>query len=129
MGGTRGGEPDEEEIMEIQGKVVVITGGAQGIGRAIAERFGAAGAKLVLGDVQETVLEAAVAELRAKGYEVHGVAGNIAQEADAEQLMAEAGRHFGRLDVAVLNAGILRDGLLVRVDKETGAVTGKMTIW
>ncbi|MDY0059184.1 MAG: SDR family oxidoreductase [Myxococcota bacterium] len=114
--------------MEIQGKVVVITGGAQGIGRAIAERFGAAGAKLVLGDVQETVLEAAVAELRAKGYEVHGVAGNIAQEADAEQLMAEAGRHFGRLDVAVLNAGILRDGLLVRVDKETGAVTGKMSL-
>jgi len=51
VGGTRGGEPDEEEIMEIQGKVVVITGGAQGIGRAIAERFGAAGAKLVLGDV------------------------------------------------------------------------------
>ncbi|MBM4318934.1 MAG: SDR family oxidoreductase [Deltaproteobacteria bacterium] len=114
--------------MEIQGKVVVVTGGAQGIGLAIAERFGRAGAKLVIGDVQQAVLEQAVAQLEQQGFDVLGVTGNVTREADAEQLMQRASDYFGRLDVAVLNAGILRDGLLVRVDKQTGKVTGKMSL-
>ncbi len=112
--------------MELKGKVVVITGGAQGIGRAISERFGKAGARLVIGDVQEEVLAQAVAELRGEGFEAIGVQCNVAKEADAERLMRTAVEEFGGLDVAILNAGILRDGLLVRVDRETGKVKGKM---
>lgn len=114
--------------MNVQGKVVVVTGGAQGIGYAIAERFGKAGARLVLGDVNEQVLNEAVAALKGAGYEAAGVAGNVALEADAEALMQFAVDTYGALDVAILNAGILRDGLLVKVDRETGKVKGKMSL-
>lgn len=112
--------------MDIQGKVVVVTGGAQGIGRAIAERFGRAGAKVVVGDIVPDVLDAAVTEMKAAGFDVFGVQCNVAREEDAERLMKAAVEHYGRLDVAVLNAGILRDGLLVKVDRATGKVKGKM---
>lgn len=114
--------------MEIQGKVVVVTGGAQGIGLAIAQHFAKHGAKLVLGDIKQDVLDGAVASLKAEGVDAIGVAGNVAVEADAEKLMQSAVDAFGRLDVAVLNAGILRDGLLLKVDKDTGKVSRKMSI-
>ena len=114
--------------MDIRGKVVVITGGAQGIGFSIARHFGAHGAKLVLGDIKQEILDQATAALKAEGVDVVGVPGNVANEADAERLMKSAVDAFGGLDVAILNAGILRDGLLVRTDKETGAVKGKMSL-
>jgi 3-oxoacyl-[acyl-carrier protein] reductase len=114
--------------MEIRDRVVVITGGAQGIGLAIARHFASKGAKLVLGDIRDDVLEGALTELRGMGAAAFGLAGNVAVEADAEALMDFAVAKFGRLDVAVLNAGILRDGLLVRVDKATGKVKGKMSL-
>ncbi len=114
--------------MDIRDRVVVITGGAQGIGLAIARQFASDGAKLVLGDIREDVLQAALSELRAGGAEAVGAVGNVAVEGDAEALMQTALDSFGRLDVAVLNAGILRDGLLVRVDRETGKVKGKMSL-
>jgi 3-oxoacyl-[acyl-carrier protein] reductase len=114
--------------MDIWDKVVVITGGAQGIGFSIAQHFGARGAKLVLGDIKQELLDQATAALAADGVTVTGVAGNVAKEADAEALMKAAVDTYGGLDVAILNAGILRDGLLVRVDKETGKVKGKMSL-
>ncbi len=114
--------------MDIKGKVAVVTGGAQGIGFAIAEGFGAAGAKLVLGDIQQSVLDEAVAALAAKGVEAIGVQGNVAKEEDAEALMKAAVDKFGGLDIAILNAGILRDGLLVKTDRETGKVVKKMSL-
>lgn len=114
--------------MQIKDKVVVITGGAQGIGLAIAEHFARKGAKLVLGDIKQEELDSAVASLGKLGAETIGVLTNVAKEADAENLMQRAVDHFGRLDVAVLNAGILRDGLLVKVDKATGKVAKKMSL-
>ncbi len=114
--------------MEIKDKVVVVTGGAQGIGFSIAERFAKAGAKLVIGDIKEDVLTEAAAELKKHGGEVETVVCNVAKEEDAERLMQTAVDRFGRLDVAVLNAGILRDGLLIKIDKETGKVKRKMSL-
>jgi 3-oxoacyl-[acyl-carrier protein] reductase len=113
--------------MEIKGKVVVITGGAQGIGLSIAEHFATRGARLVLGDIKQEELDAAVAKLKGMGAEAHGVVCNVSKEADAENLMKQAVEKCGRIDVAVLNAGILRDGLLVKTDKATGKVAGKMS--
>lgn len=114
--------------MDIRGKVVVVTGGAQGIGFAIARHFGVHGAKLVLGDIKQELLDQATGALKAEGVEVAGVVGNVAVEADAARLMQSAVETFGALDVAILNAGILRDGLLLRVDKETGKVKGRMSL-
>lgn len=96
--------------MELEGKVAVITGAASGIGLAIARRFGAAGAQLVLGDWNAERLEAAATELRAVGMTVEAVQGNIAERADAEALIDRAVEAFGRLDILVNNAGVM-DGM------------------
>ena len=114
--------------MDVKDKVVVITGGAQGIGFSIAEHFAGLGAKLVLGDIKQEILDEAVGTLKAAGCEATGVACNVAKEEDAERLMQSAVDTYGRLDVAILNAGVLRDGLLVKVDKETKKVRDKMSL-
>lgn len=114
--------------MEVKDKVVVITGGAQGIGLAIAEHFAKQGAKLVLGDIKADELEKAVKTIEGLGAEALGVVTNVTKEADAENLMKQAVEKFGRLDVAILNAGLLRDGLLIKTDKETMKVAKKMSL-
>ncbi len=114
--------------MELKDKVVVVTGGAQGIGYAISERFAKAGAKIVIGDIKEGEMAEAADKLRALGTEVATVRCNVAKEEDAERLMQTAVDRFGRLDAAILNAGILRDGLLIKLDKETGKIKKKMSI-
>lgn len=114
--------------MDIKDKVVVVTGGAQGIGFSIAEHFAALGAKLVLGDIKQDVLDEAVATLKKGGTDATGIVTNVADEGDAEKLMQGAVDAYGRLDVAVLNAGVLRDGLLLKVDKETKKVVRKMSL-
>ncbi|HMU84777.1 MAG TPA: SDR family NAD(P)-dependent oxidoreductase, partial [Leptospiraceae bacterium] len=112
--------------MEIKGATVVITGAAGGLGKAMSFAFADAGAVVVISDLREDSLAAAVNEVEARGGKAIAVTADTSKEADAERLMKEAVSRTGRLDVAVLNAGILRDGLLVRVDKETGKVKGKL---
>ncbi|MCE9596953.1 MAG: SDR family NAD(P)-dependent oxidoreductase [Spirochaetia bacterium] len=114
--------------MNLKDKTVVITGAGGGIGASMAHGFASKGANIVLSDIRPENMEKVAAELRGMGVQAHCVVGDIAKEASAEQLMAEAVSKTGRLDVAVLNAGILRDGLLVRVDKETGKVKGKLSL-
>ncbi len=111
--------------MELKGTTVVITGAAGGLGKAMSHAFAKRGALVVMSDLREESLMAAVREVESSGRAV-GVTADISKEPDAERLMKTAADQSGRLDVAVLNAGILRDGLLVRVDKETGKVKGKM---
>ena len=110
--------------MEIKDKVAVITGGARGIGFAIAKRFANKGAKVVIGDVAG--YEEAAADLRAQGFEALGVKCDVTREEDAQNLAAIAVKTFGSLDIAVLNAGILRDGLLLKVERATGKVVHKI---
>jgi 3-oxoacyl-[acyl-carrier protein] reductase len=114
--------------MEIKGATVVITGAAGGLGKAMSFAFADAGAVVVMSDLREDSLAAAVSEVEARGGKAIAVTADTSKEADAERLMKEAVSRTGRLDVAVLNAGILRDGLLVRVDKETGKVKGKLSL-
>lgn len=111
--------------MDPKGKVIVVTGGAGGIGLETARHFVEAGAKVAIMDIDPAALEAAVADL---GGGVLGVACNVSDEASVEAAFDEVVAHYGQLDVAVLNAGILRDGLLIKVDRETGKVRGKMSL-
>jgi 3-oxoacyl-[acyl-carrier protein] reductase len=112
--------------MEIKGKTIVITGSGGGLGKSMAIGFAKKGGNIVISDIREDAVAEAVKEIQSLGTKAIGVVGNVAKEEDAARIMEEAVQKFGSLDVAILNAGILRDGLLVRVDKETGKVKGKM---
>jgi 2,3-dihydroxy-2,3-dihydro-p-cumate dehydrogenase len=89
-----------------EGKVAVVTGAGRGIGYACAERLASEGAKLVIGDLDQTQVDAAVAKLRAEfGAGVVGIAGDLSLQEVAGKTIAAATTHFGRLDILVNNAG------------------------
>lgn len=92
--------------MELEGKVAVITGGASGIGLATARRFAGAGASLVLGDIEEATLDAAVADLRAEGASVVGVRVDVTIESEVVALREAALAHFGAAHLVFNNAGV-----------------------
>ena len=96
------------------GKVAVITGagGARSIGRATAQLFAERGAKVVLADINEAALEQAVKELTGQGHDVLGVPADVASLASVEALASTAWDHYGRVDIAFLNAGIPGGGSL-----------------
>jgi glucose 1-dehydrogenase len=89
------------------GKVVLVTGGAQGIGRGIADRFAAEGADVVIFDIEKDTLSRTVEELRAVGSRVEGVDGDVSKRRDVLRAVQTAVERFGRLDVLVGVAGIV----------------------
>src|SRR3984893_335511 len=93
--------------MRLKSKVIVITGGGGGMGRAIGTLFAAEGARLVLGEWDEQSLASALAEIREHGGTATGLCGNVAVQADAERLVEAAVSEFGRVDVLVNNAGVI----------------------
>ncbi len=92
--------------LNLTGKVVVITGGATGIGFAAAEAFGAEQCKVAICSRNAQNLEAACARLKEKGVDVYGESIDITDETSFEQFARNADEHFGRIDVWVNNAGI-----------------------
>lgn len=112
--------------MDIQGKTIVVTGAARGIGRCIAQRFARDRANLALIDLRGEDLADALAACRADGVEVRGYAANVAREDDVVATFARVAADFGRIDGLVNNAGIVRDGLLVKV--KDGVVVDRMSL-
>ena len=101
--------------MQLQDKVIIVTGGGQGLGRAMAEHLASLGARLALVDLNAERLEEAVAACRERGSEARTYLCNVADEAQVEQMVAQVAGDFGALHGLVNNAGILRDGLLLKV--------------
>src|SRR3954465_15279058 len=97
-----------ESSMEFQDKVVVITGGGGGIGKAAAQRFLDEGARVVLSGTRREKLEAARAELDPSGSRVEIVAGQITGRDQAQALVQAAVQRFGGVDVLVNSTGIFR---------------------
>ena len=112
--------------MQVTGKTVVITGGGRGIGRAMAERFGREGAQVALLDVSAADLETTRAALEAAGVTARSYEVNVAVEDQVIAAMDRIMTDFGRLDVMINNAGILRDALLVKAKE--GAIVSKMSL-
>jgi 3-oxoacyl-[acyl-carrier protein] reductase len=102
----------------LEGKVAVVTGGSRGIGRAIALRLSAEGAKVAICGRNLETAERVVAEIEAAGAAGVAVAADVSRESEAEALIQAGIKRFGRLDILVNNAGITRDGLLVRMKEE-----------
>jgi NAD(P)-dependent dehydrogenase (short-subunit alcohol dehydrogenase family) len=102
--------------MELDGKVAVITGGAGGIGMALARRFQQAGMRVVLGDLERDALDQAVAELAG---EAHGVVCDVTSPEANEHLRDAAVDRFGAVHVVCLNAGVAPSGLVLDTPLET----------
>ena len=101
----------------LDGRTAVITGGAQGIGYAIAERFIAEGARVVLGDLDPEATEAAVAQLGGTAV-AHAVRADVTSADDVQALVTAAVDTFGSLDIMVNNAGITRDATMRKMTEE-----------
>ena len=94
-------------MRDLDGKVAVVTGAASGIGRAMAARFAREGMKVVLADIEQGALDAAVLELRQQEYDVLGVRTDVATAESVEQLARATLAAYGRVDLVCNNAGVI----------------------
>jgi 3-oxoacyl-[acyl-carrier protein] reductase len=110
--------------MKLEDLKIIISGGAQGMGRHFALRLKEAGAQVAVGDVNEVGLAETIEAAKQAGGRgtVHARRLDVADEADVASFVGWAHGVMGGLNGLVNNAGILRDGLLVKKDRETGAV-------
>ena len=99
----------------LEGKVALITGASRGIGKAIALKFAAEGADIAFTDIK--IIEDTVKELEAFGVKVRAYASNAADFAQTHETVEQVMADFGHIDVLVNNAGITRDGLMLRMDE------------
>lgn len=112
-------------MLEIKGSVAVITGGSGGIGIALAEGWLKLGGKVVIADINEEALNAAKDKL---GGDVEVFACNVCKEEDCAALAAFAIEKFGQINLVAPFAGIIKDGMMVSPDRETGKVSKKMSL-
>ena len=92
--------------MQLQDKVIIITGGCQGLGRAMAEYLAAKGAKLALVDLNQEKLDEAVAACKAAGTEARAYLCNVANEEQVTHMVAQVAEDFGAIHGLINNAGI-----------------------
>jgi NAD(P)-dependent dehydrogenase (short-subunit alcohol dehydrogenase family) len=104
--------------MDLDGKVAVVTGAGAGLGLAYARALGAAGARVVVNDVDRDAAEAAVAGITAGGGTAMAAPGAVGRSEVADDLVATAVDAFGCLDVMVTNAGVLRDRVLWKMSDD-----------
>jgi 3-oxoacyl-[acyl-carrier protein] reductase len=90
----------------LKDKVVIVTGGAQGIGRAYVLGMADEGAKVVIADINLQAAEATLKEVQAKGYEAMAIKADVSSVEETEAMAKKTVEHFGRIDVLVNNAGM-----------------------
>jgi len=102
----------------LEGKVALVTGGARGIGRATALLFAREGAQLVVADRDQAGARETAATCAASGPEAMAIAVDVSSRAEVENMVRTALDRFGRIDVLVNNAGLLRDASLLKMDEQ-----------
>lgn len=110
--------PEAVVTRDLAGQVAFVTGGATGIGLAVAKRLAAAGATVAIFNRNTERAEAAVAAIRGAGGDAHAFGTDIANAESVEKGFAAALAQLGRVDALVNNAGLTRDGLFVRMSDE-----------
>lgn len=104
--------------MSLTGKVAIVTGAAQGIGRAIAEKLAEAGADVVVADLDPSRSGNTVASVEKAGCKAMNLKVNVADANDTKAMVERIIKEWGKVDILVNNAGITRDGLLLRMKEE-----------
>ena len=94
-------------MFDLKGRIAIVTGAARGIGFAAAEKLAENGASVVLGDVNEPLVQEAAGRLKAKGYEALAVRMDVGRNDSIREAIAAAVKAFGGIDIVVNNAGIL----------------------
>ena len=112
--------------MNIKNKVIVITGGGQGLGRAMAVELAQNGAKLALIDLNEEQLQTTVKLIEQLGSTAKYYLANVTNEKEVEEIFEKINQDFDGFDGLINNAGVLRDGMLVKA--KDGVVTKKMSL-
>ena len=110
--------PESGVARDLAGQVAFITGGARGIGLAIARRLVAAGAGVVLFDRNEELAKASAEALRAAGATAHAFGADMSDTESVDSAFAAALEQLGRVDILVNNAGLTRDGAFMRMSDE-----------
>lgn len=104
--------------MSLEGRVAIVTGAAQGIGRAIVETLAEAGADIVVADLDPTRSKETVAAVEKAGRKALNLRVNVADANDTKAMAEQILKDWGKIDILVNNAGITRDGLLLRMKEE-----------
>jgi len=112
--------------MDLNGKTIIVTGGGQGLGRAMAVELAGAGANLALIDLNDDPLNEAVQLCKDAGGDARAYLGNVAKEDEVVATFDAIEGDFGEIHGLINNAGILRDGLLIKV--KDGAIEKRMSL-
>jgi 3-oxoacyl-[acyl-carrier protein] reductase len=104
--------------MKLKGKVALVTGSAQGIGKSIAEALAKEGADIIVSDINVELAQSTAAEIAKLGVKTIAVKTNVSDAASVTQTIDEAVKALGKIDILINNAGITRDGLLIRMKEE-----------
>ncbi|WP_028391986.1 3-oxoacyl-ACP reductase FabG [Bacillus cihuensis] len=105
-------------MIDLTGKIAIVTGSARGLGKGIAEKLAILGARVVITDINPEGVEQATKELQAKEYLVDSFVSNVADREQANNLVQYAISKYGKLDILVNNAGINRDAMLHKMKPE-----------
>jgi 3-oxoacyl-[acyl-carrier protein] reductase len=119
-------KPEGDNRMNLQDKVIAVTGGGQGLGRSMAVALAAKGAKLALIDLNQAKLDEAVELCKAAGGNARAYLANVAKEEDVIRTFDAIVADFGNIHGLINNAGILRDGFLIKT--KDGEVVKKMSL-
>ncbi len=101
--------------MQLDGKVALVTGAAQGIGKAIALLLAEEGADVVISDLNLDLASAVASEVKSLGRRSLAIEGNVADSQSVEAMISEVVEQFGGIDILVNNAGITKDALILRM--------------
>jgi len=105
-------------VGDLDGQVAIVTGGARGIGFAIAEKLAARGASIAIFDVMPDEAEASARKIAECGVKALGLQVDVTDEESVDAAVKKAREEFGRMDILVNNAGITRDNILLRMKAE-----------